>query len=126
MYKIKVFEEQNILKLGFIKDFTVKDAKQLLEELKVKINNTQKGFTVFSDMSQLDSMSQEVSSYIVKIMQVCNEKEAAQVVRVIPDPTKEIGFKILSIFHYSDKVKIFTCNDILEARKFLPNIVFTD
>jgi len=41
------------------------------------------------------------------------------VVRVIPDPHKDIGFNILSLFHYRRRVRIVTCPTLEEAMKAL-------
>ena len=39
--------------------------------------------------------------------------------RIIPDPHKDIGFKILSLFHYRRRVRIVTCATLGEAMKAL-------
>ena len=41
----------------------------------------------------------------------------AEVVRVIPDPQKDIGLNILSVFHYSRRVRIVTCESLAEAEE---------
>jgi hypothetical protein len=41
------------------------------------------------------------------------------VVRVIPDPQKDIGLNILSLFHYRRRVRIVTCKTLAEAMKAL-------
>jgi hypothetical protein len=41
------------------------------------------------------------------------------VVRVIPDPHRDIGMTIMSVFHYRGGVKIFTCQTLAEAEETL-------
>jgi hypothetical protein len=41
------------------------------------------------------------------------------VVRVIPDPTKDIGLNILSVFHYRHRVRVVTCQTMEEAARLL-------
>jgi hypothetical protein len=41
------------------------------------------------------------------------------VVRVIPDPQKDIGMQIMSLFHYDRRVRIVTCESLAEAMKVL-------
>jgi hypothetical protein len=41
------------------------------------------------------------------------------VVRVIPDPHKDIGLNILSLFHYRRGVRIVTCETLEEAMRAL-------
>jgi len=42
-----------------------------------------------------------------------------QIVRVIPDPTKDIGMNILSVFHYLSRPEFITCNTMTEAGRQL-------
>jgi hypothetical protein len=41
------------------------------------------------------------------------------VVRIIPDPSKDIGLNILSIVHYRGTVQVITCETALEAWRVL-------
>jgi hypothetical protein len=41
------------------------------------------------------------------------------VVRVIPDPHRDIGLQIMSYFHYKGDVRIVTCETLAEAAKTL-------
>lgn len=40
-------------------------------------------------------------------------------VRVIPDPYKDIGMNILSVFHYHNHPRIVTCDNMLDGVKAL-------
>jgi hypothetical protein len=53
------------------------------------------------------------------LMDLCRQAGVAMVVRVIPDPHKDIGFNILSVFHYPRRVKIVTCETMEEAQSAL-------
>jgi hypothetical protein len=53
------------------------------------------------------------------MMDLCNKQGAARVVRVIPDPHKDIGLNILSLFHYGRKVRISTYQTLAEALQAL-------
>jgi hypothetical protein len=52
-------------------------------------------------------------------MRLCNEKEVSAVVRVIPNPQRDIGLRIMSFFHYGPDVHIATCAALDEAREIL-------
>jgi hypothetical protein len=43
----------------------------------------------------------------------------SKVIRIIPDPRKDIGLRILSLFHYDRGVRILTFHDRNEAEKAL-------
>ena len=40
-------------------------------------------------------------------------------VRVIPDPQRDIGLRIMSFFHYGPDVHIATCATLEEAKEIL-------
>jgi hypothetical protein len=50
---------------------------------------------------------------------LCDQKGVALVVRVVPDPTKDIGFNILSLFHYPHRPPAVTCKTMVEAARLL-------
>ena len=41
------------------------------------------------------------------------------VVRVIPDPHRDIGMTIMSIFHYRGGTQIFSCETLAQAEQLL-------
>jgi hypothetical protein len=49
-------------------------------------------------------------------MESCSEKGVELVVRLLPaEPSKDIGFAIMSRFHYAPDIRIVTCTTIEEA-----------
>jgi hypothetical protein len=52
-------------------------------------------------------------------MELCDQKGVALVVRVIPDPTKDVGLGILSRFHYHHRPRSVTCESMVEAAELL-------
>jgi hypothetical protein len=52
-------------------------------------------------------------------MELFKTRSIGTVVRVIPDPEKDIGFNILSLTHYRRGVKIVTCETLAEAERAL-------
>ncbi len=57
--------------------------------------------------------------HIANIMELCDEKCVNAVVRIIPDPKRDIGLQIMSYFHYRGDVKIVTCENLKDATKIL-------
>jgi len=60
-------------------------------------------------------MEPAASTHIAEIMDALAEKKVALVVRVVPDPRKDIGLNILSQFHYGPKIKLVTFESLAEA-----------
>jgi anti-anti-sigma regulatory factor len=77
------------------------------------------GFAVLADLSGLEAMDVECGPHIAKIMDLCKARGVSLVVRVMPDPKKDIGLNILSLVHYRGKVKIVTCATRAEAEHAL-------
>ena len=77
------------------------------------------GFTLLSDLSKLRKMDLKVYKFFERIMDICNEHGVARVVRVINKDTPDIGFNIMSLFHYSENVTILTCGSEQEAETYL-------
>jgi len=63
----------------------------------------------------LDEMDTACEKHLRKAMDLCNDRGVKQVVRVIPDPSRDIGLNILSVFHYRRGVRIVTCETMDEA-----------
>jgi hypothetical protein len=53
------------------------------------------------------------------LMDMCSARGMSTVVRVIPDPDKDIGFDIISQFHQHPSVKTQTHKSLAEAIKSL-------
>jgi len=90
-----------------------------LDQLRSSLAKLQKGFRVLVDLTQLESMDVSCAPFIEKAMDLCNEKGASMVVRIIPDPRRDIGMSIMSMFHYRGDVRILTCQSLIEANEIL-------
>ena len=90
-----------------------------LEQLRSALAKLETGFRALVDLSQLESMDVGCAPFIEKAMDLCNERGASTVVRIIPDPRRDIGMTIMSMFHYRGDVRIITCQTQAEANEIL-------
>jgi hypothetical protein len=90
-----------------------------LEQLRATLTRLEIGFRVLVDLTALELMDVKCAPFVEKAMDLCNEKGASMVVRVIPDPQRDIGMAIMSIFHYRGDVRIVTCQTLAEANEIL-------
>lgn len=72
-------------------------------------------FTVLVDFSGLDTMELECAAWLGRMMDLCRARGVGQVIRVVPDPSKDIGLNILSLIHYRGAVSVVTCATAAEA-----------
>jgi hypothetical protein len=90
-----------------------------LEQIRAGLAQLQSGFRLLADLTELEKMDVGCAPFIEKAMDLCNEKGASLVVRVIPDPHRDIGLQIMSIFHYRGGTQIITCQSMAEAEEIL-------
>jgi hypothetical protein len=57
--------------------------------------------------------------YIGEVMDFCVMKQVEHVVRVIPDPRKDIGLNIMSHFRYGSKIQVTICENLPDALRQL-------
>jgi anti-anti-sigma regulatory factor len=95
------------------------DCEKGRDQLQAALPKLEPGFRVLVDLTELESMDVKCAPFIEKAMDLCNEKGASMVVRVIPDPHRDIGMAIMSIFHYRGEVRIMTCQSLAEAEEIL-------
>jgi len=86
-----------------------------LETVRGLMAHLKPGFLLLTDLSNLESMDIACASALGGIMDLCSENEMSTVVRVIPDPTKDIGFDLISKFHHHSPIKTQTYENLAEA-----------
>ena len=93
--------------------------RRCAEQLRALIADVRPGFRLLSDLTGLKSMDPAGASYIAAIMDIFAAKQVGSVVRVIPDPRKDIGLNILSYFHYGSQVQVETYQNLKDALQSL-------
>jgi hypothetical protein len=116
---IHIETAKNLVTLRYNGHVTVEQSEHAFEELQQALQRVEPGFQLLTDLSTLEIMDYDCAPSIKKAMDVMREKGISHVVRVIPDPHKDIGFNIMSHFHYGHGVRITTCATLEEARQEL-------
>jgi hypothetical protein len=98
---------------------TPKETEDGLKQVRAGLGKLEAGFRLLADLTELEKMNVGCAPFIEKAMDLCNEKGASLVVRVIPDPQRDIGLQIMSIFHYGSEVRIMTCETLAQAEEIL-------
>ncbi len=110
---------KQLLFLSYVQHVTAQELQRGLEDIKMLSANLPPDFRVLADFSRLDSMELACRPEIGRAMELLEQNGMAMVVRVIPDPSKDIGMSILSLFHYHRKPHIITCDNMADAAKKL-------
>ena len=119
MINFEVDEPKRLLVIRYHGVVRAEETEKGLEQIKSGLAKLQTGFRLLADLSDLQSMDVACAPHIEKAMDMCNEKGASMVVRVIPDPHRDIGLQIMSIFHYGGDVQILTCETLVQAMEIL-------
>jgi hypothetical protein len=67
----------------------------------------------------LESMEYACAPLIDEAMDLIDCAGVAMVVRIVPDPKKDIGFGVMSLFHYGPQVNVVTVETVAEAARAL-------
>ena len=119
MINFEVHESKSLLVIRYHGLVVAHETEKGLEQIRNGLARLQSGFRLLADLSELESMDVGCAPFIEKAMDACNENGISTVVRVIPDPARDIGMQIMSLFHYGGNVRILTCQNMDEARELL-------
>ena len=119
MIRFEVDQPQNLLVIRYSGLVGPDETERGLEDVRAGLAKLESGFRLLADLTELQSMDVACAPFIEKAMELCNQKGASMVVRVIPDPRRDIGLQIMSIFHYRGDVKIVTCETVAQAKEIL-------
>jgi anti-anti-sigma regulatory factor len=108
-------KSKKLMCVSFIQHVTVNELEQGVEDVKMALSELPDGFKLLVDLSNLESMDLDCAVQIGNVMELCDRKNVGLVVRIIPDPAKDIGLNILTVFHYRHKPRVATCQTITEA-----------
>lgn len=115
MIQIEFNTLKNLLHVSFSGKVEVGHLKGCWPELESALAKLQPGFRVITDLSNMEAMEYSCSHEIKSFMDFCRDSGVGSVTRVIPDPTKDIGFSLMSIFHYRHSIPIATYSTLEEA-----------
>jgi len=115
MYFVEADQSKRLLVISAAGKVTKKEVAAVAQQVRNMMSEMTPGFRVLTDFRWLDRMEPAASTHIAEIMDALAEKKVALVVRVVPDPRKDIGLNILSQFHYGPKIKLVTFESLAEA-----------
>ncbi len=115
MIQVQADPARNVLHITFSQTVNQPQAERCRNDIRAALGKLQPGFRLLTDLSGLESMDVTCASEIAATMDMCRRKGVGEVIRVIPDPTKDIGFKLMSLFHYDHGIPIVTCATLSEA-----------
>jgi hypothetical protein len=122
MFSIESSEAERLIKISWSGKVDSDEMRRCAEEVRVAATKLRPGFRLLADMTGLESMDPASAPYIGEVMDFCVMKHVEHVVRVIPDPRKDIGLNILSHFHYGSKIRVTICENLPDALRQLAGV----
>jgi anti-anti-sigma regulatory factor len=119
MFSIEVDKGTKLLTIRYAGAITAEEVERCAADFESRLSELESGFRLLTDLTRLDSMEVKSVQHIRRMMDLANSRGVALVVRVIPDPQKDIGLNILSLFHYHRRVRILTCETLQQAMRAL-------
>jgi hypothetical protein len=119
MFSIEASDAERLIKIIWLGHVDLDEMRRCADEIGATTAKMRPGFRVLVDMTDLESMDYAGAPYIGSIMDLCLARQVEHVVRVIPDPHKDIGLNIMSYLHYGSKVRITICENLEDAMQRL-------
>ena len=119
MYSVEADKSKRFLVISAAGHVTGEEVKEAARQVREIVEDVKPGFRVLTDFRWLDSMEPAAARHVAEIMDALAEKKVGLVVRVVPDPRKDIGLNILSQFHYGSDVRVATFESLAEALQVL-------
>src|SRR5512133_3260015 len=115
MYSVESDRSKRLLVISAVGPVTKKEVESVALRVRETMKEVTPGFRVLTDFRWLEWMDPAAAVPLAEIMDALAEKDVAAVVRVIPDPHKDIGLNILSQFHYGTQIKSVIFEALAEA-----------
>jgi hypothetical protein len=115
MYEVHSDPSRNLLLVIYREHVSCAEARQCREEVVRVLATIPPGFRLLTDLSGLDAMEYACAPEIQAMMDLFRQQGVTEVVRVVPDPKKDIGFTVMSYFHHARDTPVLTCETRAEA-----------
>ena len=115
MFKVETDEKRNLMTITYSGNVEPLELVLGRPNLTAALTTVRPGFRLLTDLSGLIEMEYACATEVEAMMDLVRKKGVAEVVRVVPDPHKDIGFKVMSFFHYGKAVPVLTCDTLAEA-----------
>ena len=119
MILCNVDESGRVLTMSYNHLVGAEDMRRCLGTVRDLMEQLKPGFFLLTDLTNLQSMEASCAPDLGAIMELCSAKGMTTVVRVIPDPAKDIGFDLISHFHLHPPVRTQTHGSLADAIKSL-------
>ena len=108
-------KSKQVLWINYVGHVQPADLQQGREDMKTLLADLRPGFRLMVNLSHVETMGLDCRAELGANMDMISEAGVGRVVRIIPDPSKDIGFNILAFFHYRNHPQIINCTNLKDA-----------
>jgi len=119
MFLAALNKPRQLLHLSYIQHVTPEELRRGYKDVKAMAADLAPGFRLLADFERLESMDLACRTELGQLMELADQSGVGLLVRVIPDPAKDIGVDILTLFHYRNRPRTVTCKNMVEAAEKL-------
>lgn len=110
---------RQLLYISYIGSVRLEDFQSSREDLTAQLKELSPGFRMLVDISPMASMGLDCAPALGRMMDVVGRAGVGWVVRVIPEPSRDIGMNIMTVFHYPHRPRVVTCHNLTDAARLL-------
>ncbi|MEY2562715.1 MAG: hypothetical protein QOH88_908 [Verrucomicrobiota bacterium] len=115
MFTIETDRSKRLVVISLAGRVTAAEAKDTAIRVREVLRDIAPGFVALTDFRWLESMEAAAAPGVAETTDALAAKQVRTIVRVIPDPRKDIGLNILSQFHYGPEISTFTFETLADA-----------
>jgi hypothetical protein len=115
MFVVEADTTRQLLVLSIAGTVPLEESRQVVAGVRERLQEMVPGFVALIDFRWLESMSTGAAPFVAQIMDAFAAQKVSAVVRVMPDPHRDIGLNILSPFHYGPDVRLMTFETLADA-----------
>lgn len=119
MFLVTINRTKQLMYFGYIGHVVAEDLQRSAIDLETMLAEMPSGFKLLADFTRLESMDTACVPEIGKAMELFDRHQVGLIVRVMPDPAKDIGFNIMSAFHYKNRPPTAMCDTLEQAARLL-------
>ena len=103
------------LTMNYCQHVVAADMAPCLHTVRELLNCLEPDFLLLTDLTGLEFMEAACGPHLGTVMDLCRAKGVREVVRVIPNPQKDIGFALIALFHHRQDLHTRTYDNLPEA-----------
>lgn len=119
MFNVHSDKSGQLLTMSFSKRVGTDEMQRCIYKTKRLLTEMKPGFRLLTDLTHLEFMDACCAVYFSQVMELCNAGGVSHVTRVVPNAKLDVGFQIMSLFHFNRDVQTMEFSNLADAMRSL-------